>query len=237
MKILLLVALLGLNLSLVVGQPILMDTVLRLTDKVSIKCPKAIEVHKHYSCGPGCSGIKGFDSVLIYDELRLENNETIFMRVIPLYGHKSLDIMAYAKKLEGDTSLSKLEKYELVAEKISVRYLNLSQKISGASVPFYDDIEKRKHYYLDRCGFRLDVWRSTINFLGIKLKRKTYTYKNYWERYLLIDSIVYYFYVCSKWGVKGGKRKKDFKMLEPIFYDLVNGVIIKEEEEGLIKEE
>ncbi len=236
MKILLLVILLGLNLSLVVGQPILMDTVLRLTNKVSIKCPKAIEVHKSYLRGPSHVTMDSSDAILIHNELRLENNETIFMRVIPRYGHKSLDIMAYAKKLEGDTSLSKLEKYELVAKKISVRYTNRNDMLSGRSIPF-SDIEKSKYYYLDRRGCDLDVWRSTINFLGIKLKRKTYTYKNYWERYLLIDSIVYYFYVCSKWGVKGGKRKKDFKMLEPIFYDLVNGIIIKEEEEGLIKEE
>ncbi|WMX17291.1 hypothetical protein [Aureispira sp. CCB-E] len=236
MKILLLVALLGVNLSLVVGQPILMDTVLRLTDKVSIKCSKDFEIHQRESYGPIGKKIDISTTMLIYNELRLENNETIFMWVIPLYGNRSVDVMAYAKKLEGDTSLSKLEKYELVAKKISVRYTNRNDMLSGRSIPF-SDIEKSKYYYLDRRGCDLDVWRSTINFLGIKLKRKTYTYKNYWERYLLIDSIVYYFYVRSKWGVKGGKRKKDFKMLEPIFYDLVNGIIIKEEEEGLIKEE
>ncbi len=230
MKVIIIILLLFFNQTLLLSQVAASDTIWNITNKVSIKAPKGIEIQKRHACGPDCSGADSADAVLIHYNLKWEDSLTE-IRIHCHYRNTTLDLMEYAKKIDQDSTLSLAERSNKVSKKMEDTYVNFFGTIWD-TVTFLP--VNNKYYYIDTKGHEFNRLKYTRWFLGIKYHTYKIRYKSYWERYLLVDSIVYHFGVWSNEEVKEKHREKKLEEIKPIFDNLIQNIAIKEEKEEII---
>ena len=216
--------------TLLLSQGAASDTIWNITNKVSIKAPKGIEIDTHYACGPSCNGIDSADAVLIHYDLKWEDSlVNIYMH--SYYNHAALDLMEYARKIDQDSTLSLAERSNKVSKKMEDIYVDFFGTIwdTATFLPI-----NNKYYYIDTKGHEFNRLKYTRWFLGIKYHTYKIRYKSYWKRHLLIDSIVYHFSVEATEEVKEKHREKKLEEIKPIFDNLIQNIAIKEEKEEII---
>ena len=134
MKVIIILLLLFFSKTLLLSQEAASDTIWNITNKVSIKASKGIEIHKRHACGPDCNGGEA-SAVLIYYNLKWEDS-LAEIKIYSYYGHTTLDLMEYAKKIDQDSTLSPAERSNKISKKIEDIYVNFFGTIWGDTSTF-----------------------------------------------------------------------------------------------------
>lgn len=223
-----------------IGQGITTDTIWKITDKVSIKAPKNIKRNELYYCGPGCGGYDSTTAVLRYYQPKWEDS-LARISVLVIYSSETLDLMKYVQEIEQDSTLSITKQCTLVA--LELENYHISSDRPGSLDHICSDFSptkfvkiNNKYYYIESKRNELEIFEYSRSVLGIKFNQISRRYQCSWERYLLVDSIIYYFIVSAHEKVKPRNWKKKLEQIKPIFYNLMNSIIIKDDDETIDKE-
>lgn len=221
--------------TILIAQSLEPDTIWKITDKVFIKAPKTIERNKHYYRGPNWSTYDSTTSVLTYYEPNWEDR-LARISVLVIYSSETLDLMKYVQEIEQDSTLSITKQCTLVA--LELENYHISSDRPGSLDHIFSDFSptkfvkiNNKYYFIDSKRNELEIFEYSRKILGIKFNQISRRYQCSWERYLLVDSIVYYFIVSAHEKVKPKQWKKKSEQIKPIFYNLMNSIIIKDDDE------
>ena len=245
MKRILVVLLLIINASLVLAQNGISDTTLRITDRVYIEAPKNTKVTSYYVEDHGWFRQIGemafadtafINPVFTYNNLHWET-DSLMIDVRVHDSGSAKNVSNYAKRIEADTSLTTEERCSLVAKKINYSFGNtpiLRSRNHSITKPIKI---AGLYYHSDGMGMTLEVDRIAKRILFIHYYKKIYTVEVYLERHILIDGVIYYFGVFWEYRSKANykrRRKQAIKTVEkmkPAFYQLLDDITIKEEEQ------
>ncbi len=223
------------------AQLVAADTIWDISHKVSLKWSKKSNLTKTYS-----KKYKHHDRnnnfyptmFFYYNRLKWYYGKGVQVYFWAHYDDTTLEFMEYAQALDRDSTKSKEERHAAMNEKLleysergddefrmlSYNYTTLPQKIFDG-----------KYYYMDVKVNTLDskdtYGRDSTTGENRKILHRRF-YKNSWERYILIDSVVYSFGVFARDPVSLEDKERNIESLRPTFEQLVNNVIIKEEEEA-----
>jgi hypothetical protein len=235
------------------------DTIWQVANNVYIKAPRQIKASLSCYCGPDCGTSK--ESANFIANLFDWETKKHKYRVEIDYSNSSdgsLILMKKANDLEKIPWLKEGMKCEIMERELrGGRLWPIFSKMHFEKILKKGEngrVERKrikgKYYYLDiqysemlSCG---KTWAQILDhpnrkperivrrFLGIipyYSYEKGSTYRAEFERYLLVDSILYTFSMITKKRVRKGKAKKQLDKYQPMFNDFVNGIIIREEEE------
>jgi len=214
------------------------DSLWQISSKVYIKAPTNIKVRQDYSAGPSHNALDSVDAIFICNELEWEN-QTHEFSVDVFYHNNSVDFMQYANDLDSLHWLSEEWKCRIMIDLLKKYDLDARPYFTERKFVYCSDYSitplqriNKKYYYLDIRNSHIYSDRRVVKFLGIPYYTKKKQYESGYERWLLVDSVLYYFTVTAKKRVTSKKKRIwATEQLKPIFYRLVNGITIKEEEE------
>lgn len=184
----------------------------------------------------------------IYNRLDYSDDSVVIRTYCSFDYSTELTIKAVKEAEQAGFSPSEVDSigWSLIIEHNNPTYLNHKYFPYKAWYKKHSGRINGKYLYADMCsGYNHGSWRwKKFLFWEKSINVDAFTLK--WSRYILIDSIMYEFYIDSKYRLKWNKECKNFRCwrkqqccIEKALYGdfkkqfdhFVNGIVIKEEEE------